>query len=121
MLQLTGCDEPPAIDPLPVDFVSGAEGRIPISVSSVKCSPFAFTSTVTFPIPIVGDAASLNSARPSLLGLMLMDCSWSPTGCSGPLSRSFTSAPAPEDVVLLIVTGIDTVSPGLMKRGNAEL
>ena len=86
MLQLTGWDDPPGIDPLPVDLVSGAEGRMPISVSSLKCSPLALTSTVTFPIPIVGDAASLNSARPSLLAPMLIDCSWSATECRGPLS-----------------------------------
>ena len=94
---------------------------MPISVSSVKRSPLLLTSTVTLPMPIVGEAAILNSARPSLFAPMLSDCCSSPMGWRGPLRRSFTSAAPPEAVVLLMVTGRVTVSPGLMKRGNAEL
>jgi len=52
---------------------------------------------------------------------MLTVCCWSPTSRRAPVSRRCTSALAPEVVVLLMVTGMVTVSPGLMNLGSAEL
>ena len=59
--------DPPFTAPAFEIFCKGAEGRTPISVSSVKCSPMLVTSTDTLPTPTVGGATIWKRARPSLL------------------------------------------------------
>src|SRR5689334_17622975 len=109
------------MDPPPVSFCSVDAGLTVISVSSVNRSPSPLTVIDTFPALTEGDAAILNTTRPSLFGATSTDWLLLPDTSSGPVTLIVAVASADLDVVLLIETGTDTESCGLRNLGSAVL
>ncbi len=89
-----------------------------MKLSSLKFSFMADTTVEILTSPVTKPATALKYTFDSLFGLTLILCTGLSTNVNGPLTLSFTSDTAACAVVLVMFTGIITVSPGLKNLGK---